>query len=78
MKKIKFIAVLVSIAAATLLVSCGQSEKDKAAEKAKAENDQKSADSNLDSLAASMGGDGNEAKIGPADTTKKVVKDKKK
>ncbi len=50
-----------------ITVSCGPNSE----EKAKAEQDQKKADSNVDSLANSMDG-GNDAKVGPADTTKKA------
>ena len=54
------------MAGVLLTFSCGPS----AEEKAKAEQDQKKTDSNVDSLANSMGG-GNDAKVGPADTSKK-------
>jgi len=53
-----------------LTISCGPNAEEKAKEKAKAEQDQKKTDSNIDSLANSMGG-GNDAKIGPADTVPK-------
>ncbi len=53
-----------------ITVSCGPNAEEKAKEKAKAEQDQKKTDSNVDSLANSMGG-GSDAKIGPADTVPK-------
>lgn len=58
------------LAGLLITVSCGPSAEEKAKEKAKAEQDQKKTDSNVDSLANSMGA-GNDAKIGPADTTTK-------
>ncbi len=58
------------IAGLFFTISCGPNAEEKAKEKAKAELDQKKTDSNVDSLANSMGA-GNDAKIGPADTTKK-------
>ena len=53
-----------------LAFSCGPNAEEKAKEKARADQDQKKNDSNVDSLANSMGA-GNDAKIGPADTSKK-------
>ena len=53
-----------------LTLSCGPNAEEKAKEKARADQDQKKNDSNVDSLANTMGA-GNDAKIGPADTTNK-------
>ena len=65
------------LAGMLLTFSCGPNAEEKAKEKAKAEQDQKKTDSNVDSLANSMGA-GNDAKVGPAHTTKKatLAKDK--
>jgi hypothetical protein len=73
MKVYKNILAVALIAAIMGLVSCGPSAEEKAKEKAKADSTQKKQDAGIDSLANTMGG-GNDAKVGPADTTRKKEK----
>jgi hypothetical protein len=78
MKIYKNILAVALIAAFMGVISCGPNAEEKAKEKAKADQDQKKTDNSVDSLAATMGGgDNNNAKVGPADTSKKKDSDKK-